>query len=57
VNSAGGLVISLLNRLPEAGDVVEIGGVQMRVETVRDRAVATILLCLPAAVADREGTS
>jgi CBS domain containing-hemolysin-like protein len=57
VHSAGGLVISLLNRLPEPGDVVEIDGVQMRVETVDDRAVETIMLRLPDDAAEREGSS
>jgi CBS domain containing-hemolysin-like protein len=57
VHTAGGLVISLLNRLPEPGDVVEIGTVRMRVETIRDRAVEKILLRLPDGAADREGTN
>lgn len=42
VHSVGGLLISRLNRIPEAGDGVEIDGVQMHVEAMRDRAVDTI---------------
>jgi putative hemolysin len=38
VHSAGGLVISLLNRLPEVGDTVDADGVALQVEAVRDRA-------------------
>lgn len=53
VHSAGGLVIRELNRIPEAGDVVDIAGVHMRVETMRDRAPATIWLRLSPAIATR----
>ncbi len=56
VHSLGGLVLSQLNRLPEPGDVIEIDGVQMQVETVRDRADQTILLRLPEGATDLEGT-
>lgn len=57
VHSAGGLVLSLLNRVPEPGDEVEIDGMRMRVEKVGDRVVETILLRLPEGAADHEGTS
>jgi CBS domain containing-hemolysin-like protein len=56
VHSVGGLVISRLNRIPQAGDVVEIDGVQMQVETMRARAVETILLRLPQATSGTEGS-
>jgi CBS domain containing-hemolysin-like protein len=55
VHTVGGLVLSRLNRIPEAGDVVEINGVEMRVESVRDKAVETIRLRLPAATQGLEG--
>lgn len=55
VHTAGGLVLSRLNRVPEAGDVVEIKGVEMRVESVREKAVETIRLRLPAAAQAQEG--
>lgn len=51
VHSAGGLVISLLNRLPEVGDTVDVDGVELQVEAVRDRAPAAIRMRLPAAAA------
>jgi CBS domain containing-hemolysin-like protein len=55
VHTVGGLVLSRLNRIPEAGDVVEINGVEMSVESVRDKAVETIRLRLPAATQGLEG--
>jgi putative hemolysin len=55
VHSAGGLVISLLNRLPEVGDTVDADGVALQVEAVRDRAPATIRMRLPAADATPGG--
>ena len=55
VDTAGGLVLSRLNRVPEAGDVVEINGVEMRVESMREKAVASIRLRLPAATQGVEG--
>jgi CBS domain containing-hemolysin-like protein len=55
VHTVRGLVLSRLNRIPEAGDVVEINGVEMRVESVRDKAVETIRLRLPAATQGLEG--
>lgn len=47
VHSIGGLIISQLNRIPQVGDTVEINDVQMKVETMRVRAVETILMRLP----------
>lgn len=57
VHSLGGLILRQLNRLPEPGDVVEIDGVQLQVETVRDRAAETVLLRLPRGEAEPEGTN
>lgn len=44
VYSAGGLIISRLNRIPEPGDTVQIEGVRLRVESVRNKAIETIRL-------------
>jgi putative hemolysin len=44
VYSAGGLLISRLNRIPEAGDEVEIGDVRLRVEEMRGNVVDVIRL-------------
>jgi CBS domain containing-hemolysin-like protein len=46
VHSIGGLVMARLNRIPEAGDTVDIGAVRLEVQAVRDRATETILLSL-----------
>lgn len=55
VQSAGGLIIRLLNRIPEAGDTVEIDGVEMRVEAVGEKAAASILMRLPEASTGQKG--
>ncbi|HSM56185.1 MAG TPA: hemolysin family protein [Candidatus Sulfomarinibacteraceae bacterium] len=55
VHTAGGLVITLLNRIPEAGDVVEIDGVQMEVEAVRRKVAEMIRLRLPRSASRQEG--
>jgi CBS domain containing-hemolysin-like protein len=47
VYSVAGLLISRLNRLPQVGDVVEIDGLQLRVQRMRGKAVETIRLQLP----------
>jgi putative hemolysin len=57
VHSIGGLIISHLNRIPQVGDVVQIDNVEMRVETMRLRAVETVLLRLPEASSQTEGTN
>jgi putative hemolysin len=55
VHSVGGLVIGRLNRIPQTGDAVEIDGVQLQVETMRGRAVESVLLRLPEASSSVEG--
>ncbi|MFW5940924.1 MAG: hemolysin family protein [Chloroflexota bacterium] len=57
VHSASGLVIRRLNRIPQAGDEVEIAGVQMTVESVRDRAAEMIRLRLPQSAASPGGSA
>ncbi len=46
-DTVGGLVMSLLGRVAQAGDVVESQGVTFEVETVRGLAVQTVLVRLP----------
>ncbi len=57
VHSIGGLIINHLNRIPQVGDVVQIDNVEMRVETMRLRAVETVLFRLPEANSQSEGTN
>ncbi len=47
-DSLGGLVIGLLNHLPEEGEKVEEDGLQMTVEHVDKNRIETIILTLPA---------
>jgi CBS domain containing-hemolysin-like protein len=42
VNSVGGLVVALLDRMPQVGDKVNQSGFSLRVESVRGRAVGTV---------------
>ncbi|MBN1317485.1 MAG: HlyC/CorC family transporter [Anaerolineales bacterium] len=42
VNSVGGLVVALLDRMPQVGDEVKQSGFSFRVESVRGRAVGTV---------------
>ena len=46
VHSAGGLIMSHLQRLPEPGDTVTFAGAEMTVERMAERAPETILLRL-----------
>lgn len=43
-DTAGGLVMELLGRIPEAGDRLDIGGSSVEVERVEQRAVRSILV-------------
>jgi len=47
VNSVGGLIVSLLDRMPQVGDHVALAGIQFVVETVSSRAVQTVRVLLP----------
>lgn len=42
VNSVGGLVVALLDRMPQVGDQVEYSGISFKVESIRGRAVGTV---------------
>lgn len=57
VQSVGGLLLSELNRIPEAGDAVEIDGVHMRVESMQGKAIDTIRLLLPGGKVAQEEVS
>lgn len=48
VHTAGGLILQRLNRIPEAGDTVDLDGVRMEVKSVKRNAVQSIRLRLPA---------
>lgn len=47
VYTVGGLIMSLLGRIPEAGDEVKADGVQFTVEVVDGRAVESVRVMLP----------
>ncbi len=47
VNSVGGLVVALLDRMPQVGDQVSYANIQLTVETVSGRAVQTVRVVLP----------
>ena len=47
VNSVGGLIVALLDRMPQAGDHVEFQGIEFIVEAVGRRAVQTARVRLP----------
>jgi putative hemolysin len=44
VDTVGGLVLALLGRLPEAGEIVTDGGTAIRVETVRGLLIERVLI-------------
>ncbi len=48
VNSVGGLIVTLLDRMPAVGDQVTLAGVEFTVEAVSGRAVQTARVRLPA---------
>jgi len=45
-NTIGGLVMEELGRVPEVGDIVEVGNVRLRVESVENRSVCLVCLTL-----------
>jgi CBS domain containing-hemolysin-like protein len=47
VNSVGGLIVALLDRMPQVGDRVSFAGIELQVETVSGRAVRTARVQLP----------
>ena len=48
VNSVGGLIVALLDRMPQAGDQVTYAGIDFTAEIVTGRAVQTARVRLPA---------
>lgn len=54
VTSVGGLVISQLNRIAQVGDEVEIAGVYLKVEVIREKTIETMLLRLPTTLSGME---
>ncbi len=55
-NSVGGLVFSELGRLPRRGDVIEIDGFSLRVDSVRENRVTAVRIRpLPAAAGPDAG--
>ena len=55
-NSVGGLVFSELGRLPRRGDVIEIDGFSLRVDSVRENRVTAVRIRpLPAAAGPESG--
>jgi len=48
VNSVGGLIVVLLDRMPQVGDQVTFGGINFTVESISGRAVQTARVVLPA---------
>lgn len=55
VHTAGGLIFRKLKRVPKVDDEVEVAGVKLRVERVRNMAVETLILQLPETAAQKEG--
>jgi CBS domain containing-hemolysin-like protein len=47
VNSVGGLIVTLLDRMPQVGDRITFAGIELQVETVSGRAVRTVRAHLP----------
>ena len=54
-DSLGGLVFSMLGRVPVQGDIVEVDGVRMRVQRVDGRRVARVRLTLPTGESVKRG--
>jgi CBS domain containing-hemolysin-like protein len=50
VNTIGGLIMTQLGRIPEAGDEVELKGIILRVEEVEGMAVQSVQVRLPDSV-------
>jgi CBS domain containing-hemolysin-like protein len=55
VNSVGGLIVTLLDRMPQVGDRVSFAGIELQVETVSGRAVRTARVRLPTASQEDPG--
>lgn len=55
VNSVGGLIVTLLGAMPEAGDQVSLAGIEFTVEAVAGRAVQSARVRLPALNLEQDG--
>jgi CBS domain containing-hemolysin-like protein len=55
VNSVGGLIVLLLDRMPRPGDRVSYAGIAFTAETVVNRAVQTARVLLPEVGSDQDG--
>jgi len=55
VNTVGGLIVVLLDRMPRRGDRVRYAGIEFTAETVAKRAVQTARVRLPDAPGEEEG--
>jgi CBS domain containing-hemolysin-like protein len=56
-DSVGGLLAGVLGRLPKRGDEVTVGGVTFRVEKVKGRRIAKVLVTMPSKVGEADGRS
>jgi CBS domain containing-hemolysin-like protein len=56
-DTVGGLLAGVLGRLPKRGDEVTVGGVTFRVEKVKGRRIAKVLVTMPSKVGEADGRS
>ena len=56
-DTVGGLLAGVLGRLPKRGDEVTVGGVTFRVEKVKGRRIAKVLVTQPSKVGEADGRS
>jgi CBS domain containing-hemolysin-like protein len=54
-DTVGGLLAGVLGRLPKRGDEVTVGGVTFRVEKVKGRRIAKVLVTQPSKVGEADG--
>ena len=55
-NTVGGLLAGVLGRLPKRGDEVTVGGVKFRVEKMKGRRIAKVLVTRPAVNRNADGS-
>jgi CBS domain containing-hemolysin-like protein len=46
-HTIGGLIMAILGRVPQVGDVVEVDGIHLRVKAVAYRSVTSVCITLP----------
>ncbi|MEX2555901.1 MAG: hemolysin family protein [Actinomycetota bacterium] len=56
-DTVGGLLAGVLGRLPKRGDEVTVGGVTFRVEKVKGRRIAKVLVTQPSKIGEADGKS